>query len=836
MFMKRKYTYLIIIFLIFASFIVYSRILNNGFVNFDDNEYITENNHIKSGINQESIKWALSTTYCTYWHPLTWLSHMLDWSLFKDHAGGHHLISLLLHIGSVIFLFFFLNKMTKNLWSSAFAAALFALHPLRVESVAWAAERKDVLSMFFGLASIYAYACYAESSKLSKYFLCLILFALGLMAKPMLVTLPFVLLLLDYWPLGRWQKVLNSVNMQVVNNTFPVKNEIENCNVNSLIEKEISLPVKSSSRLIGRLLWEKAPFIFLTIISSIVTFWAQNKNGALPSMELLPFPTRIANTIISYVSYLGKIFWPVKLAVFYPYAHSFPFWQILISCFILTGITIIVIYAIKKLPFLFVGWFWYLGTLIPGIGLVQAGMQAMADRHTYLPSIGIAIMLAWGIPLLFSCEDIRKKILFPAGITVLAILAVLTWRQCGYWKNSIDLSNHALQVTKDNATAHNNRGAAYYKLGQYQLSIEDYNSAIRLKPDFVDAYNNRGSAYDNLGQYQRAVEDFNRTIRLRTDYAVPYYNRGNTYLKLGQYQLAIEDFNEAIRLKPDYVDAYNSRGVAYDKLGQYLLAIEDFNRAIRLQPDYALAYQNRRNAYAKFGQQPLTIEDFNRAIRLKPDDAKAYNNRGTIYYKLGQKQRAIKDFNKAICLKPDYVDAYYNRGTIYSELGQYQRAIEDFNKAIRLKPDYADAYYSRGNAYAKSGQQQLAIEDFSKAIHLKPDYVLAYYNRGTIYGELGQYQSAIEDLNKIIRLKPDYIDAYYNRGTAYAILGQYPLAIEDYNKTIRLKPDYANAYNNRGFIYLNQGNNKLGCLDAQKACKLGNCKTLEVINTRGLCR
>jgi len=500
--MKKKYTYLIVIFLIVASFIAYSRILGNGFVSFDDHQYITENKHIKSGIDPESIKWALSAVVCNNWHPLTLLSHTLDWSLFGTNASGHHLINLLLHIGSVLFLFFFLNKMTKNLWSSAFVAALFALHPLRVESVAWAAERKDVLSMFFGLASIYAYACYAESSKLSKYFLCLILFALGLMAKPMLVTLPFVLLLLDYWPLGHWQKAL--------------KNEGERSNV-ALLEKKISAPIKNCSYSIKRLLWEKAPFIFLTIVSSVVTLWAQNKGGAVLSLEYLPFPERVANAIISYVSYLRKTFWPVDLAVFYPYEHSFPLWQILLSCFILTGTTIIVIYAIKKLPFLFVGWFWYLGTLIPVIGLVQVGKQALADRYTYLPSIGIAIMLAWGIPLLFPHEDIRKKILFPAGITFLAILSVLTWKQCGYWENSPALFNHALQVTKDNYLAHNARGITYGEFGQYQLAIEDFNKAISLKRDYADAYYNRGYAYTNLGQYQRAIEDYNEVIRLKPD-------------------------------------------------------------------------------------------------------------------------------------------------------------------------------------------------------------------------------------------------------------------------------------------------------------------------------
>jgi hypothetical protein len=248
-----------------------------------------------------------------------------------------------------------------------------------------------------------------------------------------------------------------------------------------------------------------------------VTFWAQNKGGAVVSMEYLPFPERVANAIISYVSYLGKIFWPVDLAVFYPYEHSFPLWRILDSCFILIGITIVVIYVLKKWPFLFVGWFWYLGTLIPVIGLVQVGKQALADRYTYLPSIGIAIMLAWGIPLLFPREDMRKKILFPATIALLAIMAFLTWRQCGYWKNSIELWNHASQVTKDNYVAYNARGITYGELGQYHLAIEDFNKAIGMKQDYADAYYNRGFAYTKRGQYQSAIEDYNEVIRLKPD-------------------------------------------------------------------------------------------------------------------------------------------------------------------------------------------------------------------------------------------------------------------------------------------------------------------------------
>ena len=547
--MDKKYKYLIVVLLIIVSLIAFGRILSNGFINLDDNEYITENYHIQSGINLESIKWAFSNSYSNNWHPLTFVSHMLDWSLFGANASGHHLISLLLHIGSVLFLFLFLSKTTGNLWPSAFAAALFSLHPLRVESVAWAAERKDVLSMFFGMASIYAYAFYTKGSKFPWYFLCLILFAMGLMSKQMLVTLPFVLILLDYWPLERWQKVIYA-------------------------------PVNNRSHATGMLIWEKAPFLLLTIASSIVTFWAQNKGGIVAKVQ--SFLNGAIQAIISYAAYLGKIFWPVNLAVFYPYEFSVLLWKFLISCLILIAITVVALYYMRKLPFLFVGWFWYVGTLVPVIGFVQLSDLEMADRYTYLPSVGIAIMLAWGIPSLFHRAGIRKKVLFPAAITVLAILVVLTWKQCGYWKNSIELFSHTLHVTKDNYLAHNNRGNAYVTLGQYQRAFEDFDEALRLKPNYAKYYDSRGTLYFKLGQYQRAFEDFNEALRLQPNYANAYDKRGAVYVTLGQYQRAFEDFNEALRLNPNYANAYNNRAVVYFKQGNNKHACSDLQKACAL--------------------------------------------------------------------------------------------------------------------------------------------------------------------------------------------------------------------------------------------------------------
>ncbi len=715
--MDKKYKHIIVLFLIVTCFVAFGRIVGNDFVNFDDDSFITENKYIKAGFNAESIKWALTASSPDFWHPLTWLSIMLDWNLFGANPSGHHLVSLLWHIGSVILLFLFFKKTTGTLLSSVFVAALFALHPLRVESVAWAAERKDVLSVFFVLAALYAYAFYIEKRQISKYIICIVLFALSLMAKPTFVTLPFVLMLLDYWPLARWQKASTPQSVSAL-----VDKDACMCDKKLKAEypenKKIAQPAQIDRKLIHNLLWEKLPFIFLSASITIMVAWQTKAEGLLMSFQQFPFFKRVINAIISYVAYLGKTFWPVDLAVFYPYEYTFSLWSVLVSFFILIGITIFVIYAFKKTPFLFVGWFWFLGTLIPVIGLVQAGSQSMADRYTYLPSIGIAIMLVWGIPFLFPRTDKRKNILFPAGIAILLIMAVLTWQQCGYWKNGIELYSHALRITKNNVLAHNNRGVTYDKLGQYQLAIQDYNAVIRLKPDYVEAYNSRGCAYSALGQYQLAIQDYNVAIRMKPDYAEAYNNRGVVYDKLGQHQLAMNDYDSAIRLKPDYADAYNNRGVVYSKLSQYQLAIKDYNTAIRLKPECAEAYYYRGCAYSGLGQHPHAMNDYNAAIRLKPGYAEVYNVRGVVYSGLGQYQLAIQDYNAAIRLKPDYAIVYLKRGGAYDNLRQEQRAIQDYSEAIRLKPDYADAYNNRGIDYLSQGNKKLGCSDAQKACAL----------------------------------------------------------------------------------------------------------------------
>ncbi len=576
--MNSKYHYLIIIFLMVTSLIAFSPIAANEFINFDDNGYITENVQVQQGINLQTVQWALTTTYFSYWHPLTWLSHMLDWRFFGANASGHHLMSLLLHMGSTIFLFLFLYKTTRHIWPAAFAAALFSLHPLRVESVAWAAERKDVLNLFFTVLCFYAYTFYADEKKISRYVLCLLLFVLALMSKPMAVTLPFVLLLLDYWPLHRWGKQYHE---KTKNGFYPAM----------------------------QLIVEKIPFFCVSLAASAAAVWAQSKEGTVASLDYVPFMIRASNAIVAYASYLGKLLWPVNLAVFYPYEPLLPLWKILFSAAVVLVITLIAIYHIRRKPFLFVGWFIYLGTLVPVIGLVQVGSQAMADRYTYVPSLGIAFMLAWGIPSIIRGESLKKYVLPPVAFILLSLLILLTWQQCHYWKNSVTVFTHSLSVTKNNALANNQLGLAFYEQGRDSQALYHFDKTISLQPDQDSPYNNRGAIYLKYGRTEQALHDFNKTLAVNPHYVKAYNNRANLYIQKGQHQLAMEDFNEAIRLKPDYVLAYFNRGLLLARLGDYRKAIHDFDSVTMLNPNHIYAYYNRASLHFNMGNiQPGCLD------------------------------------------------------------------------------------------------------------------------------------------------------------------------------------------------------------------------------------
>jgi tetratricopeptide (TPR) repeat protein len=537
--MQKKNLTLILICIALAvlTVIAYWPVKDYGFVNFDDIVYVYKNEYVQSGLSWNSIRWAFSVESMqgtSNWHPLTWLSLMFDYQLFGLNPHGYHLTNLLFHIINSILLFYVLHRMTKTLWQSLFVATLFALHPLHVESVAWIAERKDVLSTLFWMLTMGAYLFYVERPGLLRYLAVIVFFALGLMAKPMLVTLPFVLLLIDFWPLKRFEQM------------------------------------KTALAWIRPLLWEKVPLLVLTVLSCIVTYMAQQQGGAIISIDKLPIFDRVANAVISYSVYIAKMLWPSDLAVFYPHPGPWPLWQTLGAVLIVITVTLTVMWEAKRLPYLAMGWLWYAGTLVPVIGIVQVGQQAMAmaDRYTYIPLIGLFIMAAWGIPELLKKLHYRKEVLLALSMLSLLCLLIVTRTQVGYWQDSITLFDHTLKVTEDNVLAYVNRGIALAGVGNYRQAIGDCDRAIEIKPNSAEAYYSRGVAYIGIGNYRQAISDCDRAIEIKPNYAEAYNNRGVAYAKIGNYKQAISDFDRAIEIKPNYEVACNNRGAAYNKLGK----------------------------------------------------------------------------------------------------------------------------------------------------------------------------------------------------------------------------------------------------------------------------
>ncbi|MCE5210493.1 MAG: tetratricopeptide repeat protein [Deltaproteobacteria bacterium] len=503
-----KQKLIVYIVLIIAALVVYWQVSQFDFLNYDDPVYVTENSHIQSGITLKGIDWAFSTTHAEFWHPLTWLSLMFDYELYGLNAGGYHVTNIILHILSVLLLFRLFHRMTGALWKSAFVAAFFALHPLRVESIAWISERKDVLSAFFWMLTLCLYVYYVEKPAIKRYLLVLFSFICGLMSKPMLVTLPVIMILLDYWPLKRFESQKGSL-----------------------------------------FLWqlrEKIIFFIVSAVFSIITIYAQP--GISTNDLSFPLESRIINALGSFVVYIGKTFWPGNLTVCYPFIAQAPAWQVSGAVLLILAVSAAVILANRRWPYLFAGWFWYAVALLPVIGIIPGGYNAMADRYVYLPSIGIAIMMAWGVPLLFKSENLCKKILFPAALAFLIIMSVLTWKQCGYWRDSLTLFSHALHVNSHNYHAHINVASYLVKENNFKEALYYYDKAIEIKPDKADAYNNRGIVYAKMGRYQLAIDDFNKAISLQPDNANIFTNRATFYLNQGNEKLGCKDARKACDL------------------------------------------------------------------------------------------------------------------------------------------------------------------------------------------------------------------------------------------------------------------------------------------------
>ena len=510
---KKRLIALALLVLVIAA---YGRVGHHGFVGHDDGQYVYENPQVRSGLTLRGISWAFTTTYQANWHPLTWLSHMADVQMFGLEAGWHHRMNVVIHALNAVLLCLVLTGMTGAMWRSAMVAALFAVHPVHVESVAWAAERKDVLSTFFWLLTMGLYAGYVRRPGGWRYLGVTLSFVLGLLSKPMLVTLPFVLLLLDFWPLGRLASR----------------------------EPPVAAAGPMSRERNPRPVLEKVPLLLLAAGSSLVTYLAQASKAAVPSLENLPLADRISNALISYVLYLAKTVWPTSLAVFYPHPSSIgeriPMWQPLLAAIVLAELTLLALSYGRLRPYLAVGWLWYLGTLVPVIGIVQVGSQAMADRYTYVPLIGIFIAIVWGVAELLGRWRYRRPVLAALSLAVILVLSLATWLQTAYWRDNASLFARAIAVTRKNWLAWNSLGTYHLEHGDARRAIASYQEALRFDPTYAEAWINRGVAHEAIGQYQQAIACYEAALRLGSVDDIALYNLVLAYSKQGSREKALE--------------------------------------------------------------------------------------------------------------------------------------------------------------------------------------------------------------------------------------------------------------------------------------------------------
>jgi tetratricopeptide (TPR) repeat protein len=568
---------------------VYWQMHRYDFVNFDDPYYVTKNPHVLNGLSHDGVIWAFTTIHTGYWHPLTWLSLMLACQLFGPGPGGFHFINVLLHLANTLLLFAVLKKMTGSLWPSAFAAALFALHPLHVESVAWISEHKDVLSTFFLMLTIWAYARYAEQPKVARYLWVAVFLALGLMAKPMLVTLPFALLLLDYWPLSRLGPKRSLTNLVI----------------------------------------EKIPLFVMAAAVCAATFIAQKRSGAIGGTGNFSFPVRLANACISYMRYIVKMFWPARLAVIYPHpGRNVSIFYAAASVISLLVITILVIRFTKSRRYLFTGWFWYLGTLIPVIGIVQAGSQGYADRYTYTPLIGLFIIIAWGFKDLSAKWKYRQIILGASAVIIISAMAVCTFFQAGYWRDSISLFEHTLEITKDNYMAHQSLAEALHDQGKIEQAIEHCHKALQIDKNFVPADISLGSLMNDQGKNDEAIQYLTTAIQLDPagraygELGRAYGELGRAMADKGKMSEAVALFEKAIVLEPDWVNpinalAWNLATYNDEKIRNPVRALQLAKRACELTNYENPAILNTlAAAYAANGDFARAIETSEKALKL----------------------------------------------------------------------------------------------------------------------------------------------------------------------------------------------------------------------------
>jgi protein O-mannosyl-transferase len=754
-----RLTLVICLFLFFSTFALFSPAIGHGFVDYDDPIYVTQNPHVQHGITSESLYWAFTTGHAANWHPLTWLSHMLDWKLYGDDARGHHVTSIFWHSLSAAMAFLMLRKLTGALWPSALAAAIFAWHPLRVESVAWIAERKDVLSVFFGLLTIWAYAGYAHRlrdrrNSIVFYIFTLLSLAVGLLCKPTLVTLPCLLLLLDFWPLGR----------------FPGHGE--------------------NASPLWRLLLEKIPFFAMAAASSIITYRVQKAGGAM--VEKIPLTGRLANAAVAAVRYLHKFAWPFNLAVCYPYPTHWPAPLVGGCILFILLVTAIALRQWRRRPWILTGWLWYLGTLVPVVGIVQVGMQSLADRYTYLPLIGIEIAILWTLRER-KCPANAHWLKPVVASLVLIALAARTLNQLSDWQTPEILYTHARDVTNDNYMAWCFLGSEEFRQNHLDEARADFEKSLEFKPDYSVARYRLGLVLDKLGYPDQALAEYREVLQSHPDDAKAHYSLGVNLLEQKQPAAAIPYFQFALQGRDDYDDSQTclAMGMAYVRMNEPQPAMDSFQHAIDLYPNNPEANFDYANLLDSLDRNEQALAEYEKAIQLNPAFAAALCNEGNLLRKMGRPTDAADRYHRAIEIDPQNAQAYFGLAAAQEDMNQPDQAMANYLQAVKIRPAYPDAQYNLGVMYLNAGRADAALPHFQEAVQAAPDYDAALVGLGICQNQTGDLAAAAESLQRSISLNPGNADAHYFLGLTYQSMGHNDQAIAEWQQTLRLNPDYA---------------------------------------------
>jgi tetratricopeptide (TPR) repeat protein len=765
--------------LVAATLAAFWPTFHNGFVGFDDTEYLF-NLHVKNGLSWTNLRWAFLTAHSANWHPITWLSHMLDVQFFGLNPFGHHLVSLVFHISNSVLLLFLLEKLTGKLVRAFFVAALFALHPLHVESVAWAAERKDVLSTFLFLLTLLSYVRFVELSGVSNggalsqrwetgeqqgkdgglpdpsflnrpalfYALALACFALGLMSKPMLVTLPFVLLLLDYWPLGR-----------------PVSRTLEQ----------------------PRLIREKLPFFGMAAVSSLITFLVQHEAGA---MDLnLSLNRRLINAVASYVRYLSKTFYPTNLAIYYPHPDSlipsgqWPVWGIGIGALALVLLSAACVLWLKRAPWCGFGWFWYVGTLFPVIGIVQVGAQGLADRYTYIPLIGIFIVVVWAAAELGTRHQFARGLIGACGVAALLACGILTRHQLKYWQRGLAAFQHAAEVSPRSAVARSTLAWDHLLLGDHEAAKPQFKQALSLDPFLWEAHDGLGVLLEKQGRTNEALTEYRAATVLRPKNADPYKHLSALYWRLGERSDALELCQTALRLNPEDVDEQLNLGGMLWQIGQRNQAVAHYREAVRVDPQHPIAHYNLGFALSEMGMVGEGAKELAEAVRLAPQYADAWVEYGRALATLGDFGNAQEQFRRALELSPTNVNVRVNLANALWMSGRTNEAASNFAAAANQQPGLGQDLLDSGKRLAAQGQFAGALGRFSLAMRLRPDWPEAM--SATAWVMATAPQSSVRNGPEAVRLaeraaaltgKKD-VHVLATLDAAYAEAGRFPEAI-----------------------------------------------------------